>query len=256
MSRFERPSEGDSALPERLREGAGTELERRALDAAAGEQPSRELCERMALAIGVAPPPLAPFDPGLSGLGTSSVVGGGSRALFAWLSAGVVVSVAAVVIVGTHSTASAPVPTPAVPSPVHSLPSSQPARPSPSVTVFPGPAPSSLLPRATSAAIPPPPSLRSSTQAADIQEQIRLIDAARAAVAASSSSHALGLVRQYQNKYPTGSFRPEAAALKIEALTQLGRNAEASALADRFAAEYGGGPLTERVSRLRRREGP
>jgi hypothetical protein len=92
--------------------------------------------------------------------------------------------------------------------------------------------------------------------AADIQEQIALIDAARAAVAAHSSNRALGFVRQYQNRYPAGSFGPEAAALKIEALTQLGRDTEARGLAAGFASEYGAGPLADRVSRLSSRARP
>ena len=86
--------------------------------------------------------------------------------------------------------------------------------------------------------------------AADIQEQIALIDAARAAVAAGSGDRALTLVHRYQSKYPRGSFRPEAAALKIEALSKLGRNAEARRLAEKFVADHGGGPLADRVRRL------
>jgi hypothetical protein len=103
---------------------------------------------------------------------------------------------------------------------------------------------------------PPSSRNRSTGSTADIQEQIALIDAARAAVAAGAGNRGLGLVRQYQSKYPRGSFRPEAAALKIEALTKLGRSAEARALAEGFAAEYGGGPLADRVSRLGGRAQP
>jgi hypothetical protein len=86
--------------------------------------------------------------------------------------------------------------------------------------------------------------------AADIRAQIALIDAARDAVAAGAGNRALQLVRQYQRRYAAGSFGPEAAALGIEALVKLGREAEARAAAERFAAQHRGSPLAERVSRL------
>ena len=76
-----------------------------------------------------------------------------------------------------------------------------------------------------------------------------LVDAARDAVAWGAADKALALLRQYQDKFPGGVFRPEAAALKIEALARLGRGAEVHALANRFVAEYGDGPLTDRVRR-------
>jgi outer membrane protein assembly factor BamD (BamD/ComL family) len=90
----------------------------------------------------------------------------------------------------------------------------------------------------------------------DIQDQIALVDAARGALASGSSNRALELLRQYQRKYPSGSFRPEVAALKIEALQKLGRTTEARALAERFIAENRGSPLAERVARMTRSEKP
>lgn len=256
MSRFDRPPASDSGLPARLRAGASTDLERRVLDAAANEQPSRELCERMALAIGVAPPSPTIIEQGPVDLGASSAVGGASRSLLTWLSAGVVVAVAAVAIVATRSSER-----PATPSrlaPVPSQLSPQPAETPSPVGGSAAPSIPALSPPAASAATAPTPSLRSrpAQPAADIRGEIALIDAARAAVAARASNRALGLVRQYQGKYPSGSFRPEAAALKIEALSQLGRNEEARGLAAGFASEYGAGPLADRVSRRSSREQP
>ena len=209
--------------------------------------------------IGVAPPALAPLEQRYPDPNTASAVGSGSRGLLSWLSAGVVVAGVATAIVAARPKERAPGPAqPAAPAPVQSLSASQPVGAPSSVT--PGSAPEYVRPATppTSEVPVTSPSARSrpTQSAADIQEQIALIDAARAAVAARSSKRALGLVRQYQSKYPSGSFRPEAAALKIEALTQLGRNAEARGLADGFAAEYGGGPLADRVSRLKNRAGP
>jgi TolA-binding protein len=83
-----------------------------------------------------------------------------------------------------------------------------------------------------------------------VREQTSLVDAARDAVASGAADKALAFLRQYQDKYPDGIFRPEAAALKIEALARLGRGAEAHALANRFVAEYGDGRLTDRVRRV------
>jgi len=82
-----------------------------------------------------------------------------------------------------------------------------------------------------------------------LREQTSLVDAARDAVASGAADRALTFLRQYQDKFPGGVFRPEAAALKIEALARLGRGAEVHALANRFVAEYGDGPLTDRVRR-------
>jgi outer membrane protein assembly factor BamD (BamD/ComL family) len=92
--------------------------------------------------------------------------------------------------------------------------------------------------------------LRGGTTASDLASQIALIDAARAALAGGDSARALASVRDYQSGYPNGSFKPEVAAIKIEALLKLGRKTEARALAERFSANYGPGPLTDRVTRL------
>jgi len=57
-------------------------------------------------------------------------------------------------------------------------------------------------------------------------------------------------VRGYQAEYPNGTFKPEVAAIKIEALVKLGRKTEARVLAERFSTTYGPGPLADRVARL------
>ena len=77
-----------------------------------------------------------------------------------------------------------------------------------------------------------------------------LIDAARAAVKGGSSERALVLLRRYDSSYPGGAFRPEALALRIEALDQDGRRAEAQALARDFLARYPHSPVAERVARV------
>jgi hypothetical protein len=244
--RFGRTPGNESSLPERLRAAGGTDRERRVLEAAAGEQPSRELCERMALAIGVSPPPAAPVEqgiPDLASLAPKAAVG--SRALLPWVSATVVVAIAGAIVVTRPNVSS--------PSSVHSasLPVQAPASatlPAVSPTGMPGASETEASPSIASASSAP--RSRPTASVADIQGQIALVDAARAALSAGASERALVLSRQYQSKYPAGSFRPEAAALKIEALAKLGRSAEARALAQRFVTEYGSSPLADRVARV------
>ena len=67
-------------------------------------------------------------------------------------------------------------------------------------------------------------------------------------MSAGDARRALELLRGYRDKYPSGSFRPEATAIRIEALAKLGRQAEARALAERFVAEHRGSLLAARVA--------
>jgi hypothetical protein len=84
----------------------------------------------------------------------------------------------------------------------------------------------------------------------DLADQVALVDAARATLASGAAERALISVRQYQTTYPGGAFRPEVAAIRIEALLKLGRRTEARALAERFPATYGPGLLADRVARM------
>ena len=69
-------------------------------------------------------------------------------------------------------------------------------------------------------------------------------------MSAGAGRRALEILRRYQDKYPAGSFRPEATALKVEALMKLGREAEARAIAERFVAEHRGSLLARRVAEI------
>jgi outer membrane protein assembly factor BamD (BamD/ComL family) len=86
--------------------------------------------------------------------------------------------------------------------------------------------------------------------AADLGDQIALIDAARSAVAAGSTERALVLLRRYDSSYPRGAFQPEALALRVEALAAAGRTAEAQALARDFLARYPQSPVADRVAHV------
>lgn len=231
-------------FPERLRMGGGSELERRLLRSALREQPSRSLSERMANGIGVsahvllaAPKSVRPRAP--------SKLAFAARAALPWLAGAAVAAAAGGALVSLR-----PKPSPApIPAAVAALP--VPSEPPRTVAAPAEPEVTTVVPEADPAsATAAAPHSRSAASAADLRAQITLIDGARAAVSAGAGERALAILRDYQSKYGAGSFRPEANALKIEALVALGRDAEAHALAQRFVAEYRGSRLAARVSRI------
>lgn len=250
-------SKSESELPERLREGGATDLERRLLNAASREQPSRELSERMALGIGISMPPVVGNTPASqAGAGAGAATPNAATAsgsFVPWVAGALVVAAIAGVFV-----ASRPKPVPAAaPAAVAASPPAV----APTATVAPAATsavgehrtdtaqpgereatPSSVSPTAQRGRGGPPDS--------DLREQIALVDAARATLARGDADRALGTVRDYQTRYPSGAFRPEAAAVRVEALVKLGRTAEARASAERFVASYGPTPLSDRVARL------
>ncbi len=241
-------------LPDRLLTTAADDLERRLVAAIADERPSPELSERMAQAIGV---PLTALDAAASaaakqtgaaatkataGAGASS----GSMALLPWISVGALVLAVAGGVVGARKWKTpARQERPALAASIADVPVAA-LPPAPA-----GVASANMVETPSSSTAPPPQSrVRARAPTDDIRGQIALIDAARAAVSASSGDRALDLLRQYQDKYPAGTFRPEAAALKVEALVKLGRISEARALAQRFVADYGESPQSDRVLRI------
>ncbi|MDQ2642385.1 MAG: hypothetical protein M3020_01125 [Myxococcota bacterium] len=239
-------------LPEPLRTTGALELERRLLDAAAREEPSNEMLERMARSLGVATPvALAPSpragegplpDPGLTSAGTAT----GTSTLVPWLSGAIVVAAVTGAVFATRPDSEELVP-PRAMNPVTAPQTAALQTPPLAAPVLPAPSSVEDSGKAVDAS---PTEQRVRSPKADIAEQIALIDAARTAVSSGSANRALRLVRQYQSKYPTGSFGPEATALKIEALTKLGRTTEARSAAERFVIQHRGTPIADRVARL------
>lgn len=231
-------------LPERLRVVDATDLERRLLEAAAHEQPSPELSKRMARAIGVSPTAIGNPADGTaarsSNAASGASVGSGSPSILPWIAAAVLGLAVTGVIVGTRLST----------RPVREERPSSPAVPQPAVTQL--TVPLEIAPAAESQRDAPLTARHNqpAKTGSDLREQIALLDSARVAMAANADGRALETLRRYQDKYPAGSFRPEAAALKIEALVKLGRRAEARAQAERFNSDYGKGPLAERVARI------
>jgi hypothetical protein len=239
----------DSVEP--LRSGDATALERRLLDAASGERPSEELTARMASAIGIALPPSGlPLSggEGATGAGTAAPHAATSNSLVPWISGALVAAVVAgAFVVGRggnvplpSSVSSDATPKAALSTVVTPSLSVQPLRADdvPSAEKEP-PVRAPAVQRA-----------QGQGQMAELAAQIALVDSARTALAKGRAEQALSIVRDYQADYPSGAFRPEVSAIKIEALVKLGRKAEARALAERFVKAYGPGPLAERVSRL------
>jgi outer membrane protein assembly factor BamD (BamD/ComL family) len=91
-------------------------------------------------------------------------------------------------------------------------------------------------------------SASSSVPSADLGEQIRLIEAARAGVAAHDAKAAMAALDTYAAKFPRGSFGQEAMVLRIRAIDQSGNLPRATALAKSFVARF---PNSPHVARLK-----
>jgi hypothetical protein len=230
--------------PERLLSSNATDFERRMLEAALQRRPSPAASARMARALGVtvAVGTAATSSAVAAGTAASNATAAAGSAIWPWISVGVVGLVVAGAVVGTRA------------GYLHGRPHvvSAPAT---------ARAPSQPEPRApakTTAVGAPPPvravafgaRSRTTNAAGDLGDQVAFIDGARAAMSSGASGRALEILRRYQDKYPNGSFRPEATAIKVEALVKGGREAEARALAERFVAEHRGTLLARRVAAL------
>ena len=248
MSRVTPP---DSKLPTQLRVVGATDLERRLLDAASRELPSVELTRKMqqALGLSIAASAMTAVAVKSSGAATTALATGAPA--FAWpaISVGVLALAVTGAVVGLRSTASHQ----AAPRPVATLPA-----------VVLGPAPVAPAPLAAPAPaaraferpafVPAPARAHHHALAAatssELRAEIALVDAARTAIASGADDRALALLQRYDGSFPTGTFRPEAAALRIEALDHLGRAAQARTLASKFIAAHADSPLADRVARL------
>jgi hypothetical protein len=241
----------DTRLPSQLRVVGATDLERRLLDAGARELPSVELTRRMQQALGLSLAAGAATAATASTAKAATAVGAGSAApAVAWnaISIGVLALAVTGAVVGVRSTAAhhastrAPVvlavsSPAAAPAPVEAPAAAEPVA---------APAPVRVAHRVTvhhhAVAV-------AATQS-DLRAEIALVDAARSAVAASANERALALLERYDGTYPRGTFRPEVAALRIEALQHLGRTGQARALAQKFIATHADSPLADRVARV------
>lgn len=245
-------SESEMDLPKRLRSTGATELEHRLLDAASRERPSAELSERMAQAIGISVLDASGARNEALKPSTVAKVAVPSRALVPWLAGGALAAMVALGLLVSRAQTKTPG-RPTVSPPTVAAPSA-------SLSVV---ASASSAASAVIAEVPPPEPEASSLQALppsvqrgrhgsedELGNQIALVDAARSALASGGAARALAIAREYQTKFPSGTFRPEVSAVKIEALMKLGRTSEARTAAERFLVAYGQGPLADRVARI------
>ena len=228
--------------PKRLTVVGATDLERTLLQAARNERPSPELTARMAAGLGISVG---------AALTTAAAPAAAAKTTLsvwtAWVSAGALAVAVTAGVVGVQMVrapaqapvkAAPPVAAPAITPPVAEAPRA------PSVVAVPVARVEKIRRRPIAAAAPV------AAPASDLRDQIALIDAARAAVKTGSSERALVLLRRYDASYPGGAFEPESLALRIEALEQDGRHAEARTLARDFLARYPRSPVADRIARV------
>ena len=249
--------------PPRLTNMGATELERRLLEAVANERPAPELTQRMGAALG-----FAAASAGIAANAAAKTVANtvATKTVLAWVSAGVV---AVAVTVGVVSVRRAPSRAPARGATTSELAATTPA------AVEPLPAqdvsrvasrPSAPAAMGLDRTVRPPASERAAARpiaiarrhatltasTPDLRDEIALIDAARGAIKTGAADRALVLLRRYTIAYAAGTFRPEAEALRIEALAQIGQTARARTLARDFVAKHPNSPLADRVAHIAR----
>jgi len=218
-----------------------TEFEQRLLHAAANERPSAEQRMRVRLALGL--PAVAPAPVPLSGAGRRAGLLKAAGGL-------IVVSAALVALLSgvgqrSHSEPERVAPplvtqqVPAAPPPV-----SQPEVTPPSAPEVPAEDHEQVKP-SKRASKPAP-----AESGADLSEQLRLIDAARSAVAAGNASAASAALSSYRSRFPRGPFGQEAAVLQIQTLDLQGNHAQATAQARSFLARHPNSPHVGVVQRI------
>jgi hypothetical protein len=136
-------------------------------------------------------------------------------------------------------------PEPAVEEPA--LAEQPPPRPSPELT---GPRKAPAGPSSEPAppvASSPVASFADSGVSQGLFEELKWLESARGAAGRGDYVSVLSTLEAYERSYPAGHFRPESMALRVEALSRLGRREEALSLADRFRRSYPAHPLLARV---------
>jgi hypothetical protein len=232
--------------PSKLTVVGATDLERRLLQAAGSEQPPPELERRMRLALGLAPfaapTPAAPPTASSAAAPASAAapVAAAKAGAAGWVAAGLVAAAVAggVVMSRLQPAPAAPVASVAAPAFVEPAPAAD--EPAAAPVVVRRVAHAARVQRHAAAPAP----------AADLRAEIALVDTARTAVKSGDPERALALLHRYDAIYPAGAFRPEVAALRIEALAADGQTDLARARARDFIAAHPDSPLSARLARI------
>jgi len=85
------------------------------------------------------------------------------------------------------------------------------------------------------------------TEPSSLTRELSLLEQARAALSQHAAAQALLALDEYQARFPSGSLRVEAAALRIEAVGQAGNRVLARQLAESFLSSFPSSPLTARI---------
>lgn len=227
-----------------------TPMERLLLDASRAELPSDEHKQRMMALLGIgvplsgpfaAPPPVAPGQAAAGGAA-------GKSAMLAKVALGVGVVALFGAVVLTQKPDAVQPPAASVKPAVAVRVAPPPAPVAPVVEAAPAVSPLPPVEAAPAPAAPGPRANSSAAADADLSEQIRLIEAARAGVASHNVKAATAALDAYAAKFPRGSFGQEALVLRIRAVDQAGDSARASALAKSFVARF---PNSPHVARLK-----
>jgi hypothetical protein len=186
-------------------------------------------------------------------------IAAGSAGIVKWLAAGSLVLLTGAVMVAIVASGASRETTATVPT-VSATPSTTTLRTPPptassnaETTLIPAPSteeqPKASPPRAARANVPrgrpsaPPPS-------SSLGEQVGKLEHARAALQAGETEASLIALDRYEEEFPNGLLRQEAALLRIEALVRKGDRSAADRAAKSFFAAYPSSPHEEKIRRL------
>jgi len=127
------------------------------------------------------------------------------------------------------------------------------ARPTPVVAIAPAATPPAVAVETqveTQASAPEPPAAAGPSRAQATRAELRLLRAARAAVARRDFAGALAPIGEHARKFKNGRLAEEREALRVKALSGLGRTEEARRAAAAFRARFPRSVLLPAVSRM------
>ncbi|MBN9162405.1 MAG: hypothetical protein BGO98_33710 [Myxococcales bacterium 68-20] len=106
-----------------------------------------------------------------------------------------------------------------------------------------------IVPKSAPRAPAAPAASASSAAPSRLAEEARSLEVARRALEGHQARSALAALDRYERDFPRGELRPEATALRVEALAASGDESSAQALGRQFLSRYPGHPAVPRVRR-------
>jgi TolA-binding protein len=243
--------------PVRLLDEGASEFERELLGSWQSQQPSAAARRRaLALAGSGAVTTIA------ASAGAEVLPQLGLGAVAKWLGigvvAGLVTSAAALGVVDSNTTIASPervaavAPTPVAMAAAPTIAPAQTTKPTVEPATAPDrtQAPSVVIAKPRSAAIVVQPEPIATSPRGGLGPETILLDRAREALRSGNAARALELVGQYQSQFPDGVLAQEAAVLRIDALDQQGKRAEAKRSAEQFLTKHPRSAHADRLQRL------